>query len=130
MAEDGTLTFSAGNLNSISISDPDAGSSNVSVTLTANFGTITLPVTTGLSFTVGDGTNDITMTFTAPLTTINARLDGLQFKPDADHNGWVVGADANNNFSPDPAQDYVVLSIRTFMTWHELFLQGLYYFPQ
>jgi hypothetical protein len=42
MNEDGTLVFSSGNSNLISIADADAGSSSVQVTLTATNGLITL----------------------------------------------------------------------------------------
>jgi Calx-beta domain/Domain of unknown function (DUF4214) len=75
------LVFSAGNGNQISVSDPDAGGNLLQVTLTAANGTITLSGTTGLSFTVGDGTADPTMTFTGTTTDINNALNGLTFTP-------------------------------------------------
>ena len=56
--EDTTLIFSSGNGNQISIGDMDAGSSSVQVTLTATNGLLTLPGTTGLSFTAGDGVSN------------------------------------------------------------------------
>src|SRR6185295_15759488 len=68
--EDTALVFSSGAGNLISISD-DAGSSPVQVTLTATNGTITLSGTGGLSFTEGDGTTDVTMTFTGAVANIN-----------------------------------------------------------
>jgi hypothetical protein len=73
--------FSSGNSNLISISDVDAGGATVQVQLTATNGTITLPVITGLTFSVGDGTSDATMTFTGTVANLNLRLDGLTFIP-------------------------------------------------
>jgi len=72
------FVFSVGTGNAISISDVDAGSDPVQVTLKATDGTITLNGTSGLSFTVGDGTDDPLMTFTGSLTNINAALAGMK----------------------------------------------------
>ena len=79
--------FSAANNNPISISDADAGGATVQVQLTATTGTVTLPVLTGLTFTVGDGTSDATMTFTGTIANINLRLDGATFIPTNDFTG-------------------------------------------
>src|SRR5205823_3397411 len=86
--EDATLVFSSGNGNLISIDDIDAGHAGLlQVTLTSTNGTLTLNGTTGLTFTVGDGTADATMTFTGTLTNINARLAGMSYQPTADFSG-------------------------------------------
>ncbi len=64
----------------ISISDFDAGSNPVQVTLTATNGTLNLPTTQGLTFTPpADGTADATMTFTGTVADINAALEGATF---------------------------------------------------
>ena len=55
--EDTILTFSAGGSNAISISDVDAGSGDMAVTLNATNGTLTLSGIAGLAFTTGDGTD-------------------------------------------------------------------------
>ncbi|MEP6911708.1 MAG: Ig-like domain-containing protein, partial [bacterium] len=73
----GTLVFSTANGNRISISDIDAGSDPVQVTLTATDGTLTLSTTSGLTFSVGDGAGDAVMTFTGSIANINAALDGM-----------------------------------------------------
>ncbi len=73
------LTLSGAN--AIQISDVDAASSNVRVTLTAASGTLTLSSTSGLTFTTGDGTNDSNIVFTGTIASINAALDGMQFTP-------------------------------------------------
>jgi VCBS repeat-containing protein len=85
--QDTTLILSNANANAISVGDVDAGGSPLQVTLTATNGTLTLPGTTGLSFSAGDGTADATMTFTGTLTDINAALDGLAFTPSAGFTG-------------------------------------------
>jgi hypothetical protein len=79
--KNGTRTFSSANGNLISISDVDAGASVVQVQLIATNGTFSLSSATGLTFTVGDGTNDGAMTFTGTIATINSRLAGLVFTP-------------------------------------------------
>ncbi|MFL5327544.1 MAG: DUF4347 domain-containing protein [Gemmataceae bacterium] len=86
-AKNATLVFSAANGNPITVSDIDAGAAQVQVTLTATNGTITLPSLVGLTFTVGDGTADPTMTFKATIANINADLNGLKFIPTANFVG-------------------------------------------
>jgi uncharacterized repeat protein (TIGR01451 family) len=83
----GQLVFSAANSNLISISDIDAGAAAVKVTLTATNGKLTLSGTSGLSFTVGDGTQDVTMTFTGTIANINAALNGLIYEPNNGYDG-------------------------------------------
>ena len=75
------LTFSTGNGNRISVADSDAAGNPMQVTLTATNGTVTLASIAGLSFSVGSGTADATMTFTGTISNINAALDGLVFDP-------------------------------------------------
>jgi hypothetical protein len=70
--------FSAATGNAIFISDVDAGSDPVQVTLKATDGTLTLNGTSGLTFSVGDGTDDPLMTFTGSIANINAALDGMK----------------------------------------------------
>jgi hypothetical protein len=85
--ENSTLVFASGNNNPISISDVDASSSQVKVTLTATNGVLTLPNVGSTIFTVGDGTADPTMTFVGSVTNINAALQGLIFTPTNGFNG-------------------------------------------
>jgi hypothetical protein len=77
---DTPLIFSAPS-NPISVSDVDAGSNALSVTLTASSGLVSLSGVTGLTFSTGDGTNDVTMSFLGTLTNLNAALNGLTFRP-------------------------------------------------
>jgi len=85
--EDTALVFSSGNGNAISITDVDAGASALQVTLTGTNGLITLAGIAGLTFSLGDGTADGTMTFTGTAAAINAALNGLSFAPTANFNG-------------------------------------------
>ncbi|MFO0819085.1 MAG: tandem-95 repeat protein [Pirellulales bacterium] len=75
------VTFANGSLNRLTISDVDAGSNPMRVILTGNHGIITLASRTGLTFTVGDGTDDPSMTFTGSITDVNAALNNLSFRP-------------------------------------------------
>ena len=84
--EDTAKVFSSGNGNQISISDPDAGSTE-QVTLSVTNGSLTLAGTTGLIFTAGDGSADATMTFRGTVADINTALNGLSYSPTANYNG-------------------------------------------
>ncbi|NIV49750.1 MAG: hypothetical protein GWN46_24585, partial [Gammaproteobacteria bacterium] len=85
--EDTPLEFSSTNGNLIAIDDIDAGVNPVEVTLSVGNGTLTLFGTTGLTFSVGDGSADATMTFTGTVAAINAALDGMSYTPDPDWSG-------------------------------------------
>jgi Domain of unknown function (DUF4347)/Bacterial Ig domain len=87
VAEDGSLVFSSGNGNQISITDVDAANSPVLVTLTATNGVLTLNGTTGLTFITGDGTADAIITFSGTVANINTALNGLSFTPMLDFTG-------------------------------------------
>lgn len=85
--EDAVLVFSSSTGNPISISDVDALSQPVQVTLASTNGAMTLAGTSGLSFSLGDGTSDATMTFTGTIADINTALNGLRYSPTANFNG-------------------------------------------
>jgi hypothetical protein len=85
--EDTPLVFATASSNRLSVSDVDAGAAAVRVTLAVTNGTLTLPRRTGLTFTSGDGTADVSMTFTGALVNVNNALDGLRFDPATNFNG-------------------------------------------
>jgi outer membrane protein OmpA-like peptidoglycan-associated protein len=87
IAEDATLPFRAATMNAVSVSDPDATTQQIQISLSATNGTLTLTQTTNLVFSVGDGTNDATMIFLATLSDANAALATLTFRGTADFNG-------------------------------------------
>ncbi|HZF95999.1 MAG TPA: Ig-like domain-containing protein [Allosphingosinicella sp.] len=76
--EDKDLVFSTANGNVISVSDPDAGVGDMTVTLSVTRGTLTLADTSALSGFSGDGTSSVTLTGRA--SAINAALDGLVYR--------------------------------------------------
>ena len=98
--EDGSFTLSTTNGNAISVTDADA--TTLTVTLTVEHGTLTLVDTAGLSFGAGDGTADLTMTFSGTAAAINGALgSGLTYNPNANYNG----ADSITVVTTDGGQD-------------------------
>ncbi|MFH0959002.1 MAG: tandem-95 repeat protein, partial [Pseudomonadota bacterium] len=87
-AVDTSVVFGAGTGNAITISDLDAGDSELQVHLTATNGKITLGNLTGITFSPGcDGIDDTTMTFTGTFTSINNALSGMTFTPNTGYIG-------------------------------------------
>jgi hypothetical protein len=78
---DTNLVFSTAEGNALVVSDADAGTDAVEVTLTATHGVVTLAATSGLSFVTGSGKADATVTMVGTLSDINTALDGLTFSP-------------------------------------------------
>lgn len=113
--QDQPLVFSKANGNVISVSDPDAGTNTVQVSLTAMKGRISLAGTGGLSFSVGNGTNDRIATFTGTIADVNRVLDGLRFDPDVGFAGAaslrVVANDQGNSGSGGAMSDDDTISI-------------------
>jgi len=85
--QDTDLIFNSTNGNLISIVDIDAGGNDVEVNLTAINGVMNLSSTAGLTFSDGDGTEDVTMEFTGTIIDINGALDGLKFIPTTGYYG-------------------------------------------
>ncbi len=85
--QDSSLAFNSGNGNLIAVSDADANGGIVQVTLTVTHGTLSLSGATGLSFLLGSGSGDATMTFQGTLADINAALNGMVYTPTAGYNG-------------------------------------------
>jgi hypothetical protein len=103
--EDTTRVFSSGNGNLISISDVDAGTGALQVTLTATNGTLTLSRITGLTFSTGDGTADAGMVFTGTLSAINAALAGMSFAPVPTSTASHRQVDVDDQGTPAAARD-------------------------
>jgi hypothetical protein len=73
-------------LGGVSVSDSDAGTNDLSVTLSVNDGSLRLGTTTGLTF--ASGANDsTTMTVTGTTTNLNNALATLSYQPDQDFAG-------------------------------------------
>jgi hypothetical protein len=107
--EDVALVFNSGNGNAISISDVDAFSGDLEITLSVTNGKITLGTTTGLIFSSGDGTSDGTMTFRGTVAEVNAALSGLTYLGDANYNGpdtlQITTNDLSNTGDGGPLSD-------------------------
>jgi hypothetical protein len=112
--ENTSRVFSNGNGNAISITDIDAGTNPIEVTLAVTGGTLSLAGTSGLAFSTGDGVADSTMTFTGTLADINTALNGLTYTPAADFGGSVSLTIASNdlgNSGGAPAADTDTVTI-------------------
>ena len=100
--EDSSRTFNTVNGNLISISDADAGSGNLLVTLTIADGALVEAAGSG-AVIGGSGTN--TLTITGTLTQINNALNGLVYTPPAHANGsrtLTVTTNDQGNTGVDP----------------------------
>jgi hypothetical protein len=113
-----TLVFSAANSNAVSVSDVDAGTDPLLITLTVTNGALTLGGTANLAFSAGDGADDATMSFAGALTDLNAALNGLAFKPVEGFNGvaslQIVANDQGSNGSGGARidNDFVNITVR------------------
>ncbi|HSX58616.1 MAG TPA: Ig-like domain-containing protein [Tahibacter sp.] len=86
----------------------DVDNSTLTITLDASHGTLTLVTTSGLSFTLGDGTDDDAMAFSGSLVNIGAAFASVQLKPQADYNGSAqLVLTANDTSGPVSAQTHV-----------------------
>jgi parallel beta-helix repeat protein len=74
----------------LQITDLDAGSNRLSVTLSVSNGLYSLGTVAGLTFVNGDGTADASMTFLGTLAQLNAAIDTVQFIPNANFNGTSI----------------------------------------
>jgi hypothetical protein len=84
--EDTVLTFVDNKR--ISITDVDAENNPMWVSLSVNNGVLSLSQSTGLTFSTGDGVNDTLITFTGTLADVNAALNGLAYKGNANYHGF------------------------------------------
>jgi hypothetical protein len=71
----------------LAVSDVDADTADMQITLDVNHGRLTLGTTAGLSFTTGDGIQDPALTFTGTPADIHAALATLQYQADLDYYG-------------------------------------------
>ncbi len=96
----------------VSVSDVDAGTGSLVVTLTATNGTVTLQTTSGVVIT-GNGTS--TVTATGAQSDLNSALNGLRFSPTPGYSG-IAGItidtnDQGNTGTTGPLSDVDTLSI-------------------
>ena len=79
VSQNGTLLFDGAN--QIFVQDPDGQGGNLTVTMTVQHGTLTLSGTSGLTFSVGDGTADQTMTMTGTPSSLLFAMFGMTYSP-------------------------------------------------
>ena len=117
--------FSTGNGNLISITDVDAASGTMQVQLVSTNGATTLSTLTGLTFSVGDGTADATMTFTGTVAAVNTALAGLSFNPTTSFTGaaslQIVTSDQGNTGSGGTLtdNDTVAITVGTSTSYYD-----------
>ena len=93
-----SLVFGPQSGNQFGVSDVDAGSSDVTVTLSVGQGTLGLGGTNGLTSATGQGTPWVTIT--GPLSPVNSALDGTTYTPPTDFTGTetlTIAANDNGN---------------------------------
>ncbi len=83
IAADAPFVFSTSNGTTVSVTDLDAGTNLIQVSLTSSTGTVSLASIAGLNFLVGTGTNDEIVGFTGRISDINAALEGASYMPAA-----------------------------------------------
>jgi hypothetical protein len=86
VAENGTLVFTSGNSNAISVADNGAGGNADALTMTVSHGTLTLASTTGLIFTAG-GNGSASFTVKGTLSNLGAALTTVTYQPTANFAG-------------------------------------------
>jgi hypothetical protein len=87
--ENGSLVFTSGNSNAITLIDAAAGPTTDSLTLSVAHGTFTLATLSGLTFTSGaNGTASFVVT--GSVASLNAALNGAVYRPSANY----VGSDS------------------------------------
>ena len=85
--EDTPIIFSADNSTGLTVADTDVGegTGDLQLSLSVNFGTLTLASTDGLNFTAGEDNSD-SITFTGIPDKINSALEGLVYTPNPNIN--------------------------------------------
>ncbi|MFK7966563.1 MAG: LamG-like jellyroll fold domain-containing protein, partial [Burkholderiaceae bacterium] len=84
--EDTPLTFDSGT-NAIVVESGSNNDPTVSVTLSVTNGTLTLPMTAGISFLNGTSNGDATLAISGTESAINTALDGMAYQGTQDYNG-------------------------------------------
>jgi hypothetical protein len=97
------------NITGISIADLESNAQTV--TLSVTNGTLTLASTTGLTFTVGDGTADAIMTFSGSVTNINTALATVTYNPTANYAGSATLSIATNDGASGTDSDTVAITV-------------------
>lgn len=93
------------------ISIEDAKSYPQTVVLSVTNGALTLASTTGLTFTVGDGTADATMTFSGSLANVNTAIATVTYIPTANYNGSATLTISTNDGNSGTDSETVAITV-------------------
>jgi hypothetical protein len=111
--EDATLSITGLIINDEDVNETDNAS--LRLDLSVNDGILSLSTTSGLLFSAGDGYADAAMTFTGSLDAINAAIDGMTYRGDANFYGedtlTVTINDRGNTGEGDALEDTETLTI-------------------
>jgi hypothetical protein len=110
--EDNVLSIFGLNASDVDLAE---NTNTMKVTLSVEHGTLSLAQTGGLTFDVGDGTDDATVTFSGSEAAIDAALAELVYKPAANFNGaehlHMFAEDMGNFGASGPLTDSDMLDI-------------------
>ncbi len=87
MPEDSALVITGLSVADVDVNDTAEPENIIEVTVTVHHGQITLEDPSLVSFTVGDGLDDPTMTFTGTLAQVNAAMESITYSPFTDYHG-------------------------------------------
>ena len=87
LLEDGSLTFSGANLNSVAVSDPDGETTTYTLTASVAHGTLTPTLPQPPLVATPASGPAASYTFTGTLAAINRALEGMVYTPVANYNG-------------------------------------------
>lgn len=113
------------NITGVSISDANL-SQNQTVTLSVLHGTLTIPNTIGLTFSVGDGANDSTMTFSATQFYANAALSAILYTSTTNY----LGADTLSVTTNDGVVTVGPSTVAITVTWTPISLSPVVWLKQ
>jgi hypothetical protein len=86
VSENGSLVFSAGNSNALSVTDNAAGINADLLTMTVSHGTLTMGSTNGLTFSAGSD-DSASFTVKGTIGNLNAALSSVTYQPNANYAG-------------------------------------------
>ncbi len=111
-AKNTALIFSSANNNLISVSDADAGDSNIQVKINADYGTLNASEDSEAQIS-SDGTSDITISGT--VAQVNEALNGLTYTPKTDWSGVaklkIITNDMGNSGVTEASSDTDTLTV-------------------
>jgi hypothetical protein len=125
MNEDTTYVF-AGTVSVADVDNPPV----LQVALTVASGELTLSGKNGLTFSVGDGTADTSMTFRGTVAAINVALNGMSYQPALNGSGDFALTMTTSDLDPtDPLTDQstAIISVKNLPPSNREYVHSLYH---